>query len=139
MSGKRTYRGVPNGTSANGGAASGSSDEEEMQRTAPSPPTQRTSSRRQPRVDLSRLETSSLRKYRRVYKLGDSSGISKEDLIPAVARHWQNLVVEEEYETLLAFAMTLRKQSIAANAGASIEPNLQKVSKHKPGVKPKAK
>eukprot|EP00241_Pyramimonas_parkeae_P009518 CAMPEP_0114274834 /NCGR_PEP_ID=MMETSP0058-20121206/29997_1 /TAXON_ID=36894 /ORGANISM="Pyramimonas parkeae, CCMP726" /LENGTH=124 /DNA_ID=CAMNT_0001394693 /DNA_START=264 /DNA_END=638 /DNA_ORIENTATION=- len=123
MSAKRTYRGAPNGA---------------VQRAAPSPPTQRTSARRQPRVDLSRLETSSLRKYRRFFKLGDlAAGVSKEDLVPAVMRHWQNQVLEDEYETLLSFAVTLRKQSVAASGGTGVSgTNLHKV-KQKPGPKPR--
>ena len=33
----------------------------------------------------------SLRKYRRVFKLGDPQTFgSKEELLPAVVRHWQN-------------------------------------------------
>jgi len=101
-------------------------------------------------VDLSRLDAASLRKYRRVYKLGElAAGVAKEDLVPAVLRHWQSQVlppfllatqlrtnglhgrnnalsaaavgecqvVEEEYETLLAFAMTLRKHSVAGGLG----------------------
>uniref|UniRef100_A0A7S0QTE5 Histone deacetylase complex subunit SAP30 Sin3 binding domain-containing protein n=1 Tax=Pyramimonas obovata TaxID=1411642 RepID=A0A7S0QTE5_9CHLO len=128
MATKRNYRGAP----TNGAAQGGSASSEDEERAAPSPP-QRTSARRQPRVDLSRLETGSLRKYRRVYKLGDlGSGVSKEDLVPAVARHWQSQVVEEEYETLLAFAMTLRKQYVTGQSGTA-----SKV-KQKPGPKPRS-
>mmetsp|Transcript_18817 Transcript_18817/g.41183 ORF Transcript_18817/g.41183 Transcript_18817/m.41183 type:complete len:169 (-) Transcript_18817:277-783(-) len=89
---------------AQGGSAS--SDDEEC-------PGQRNSARQLSQVDLSRLEASSLRKYRRVYKLGDmASGLTKEDLVAAVSNHWQTQVVEEQ-ETLLAFAMTLRQQYVS--------------------------
>mmetsp|Transcript_8088 Transcript_8088/g.14029 ORF Transcript_8088/g.14029 Transcript_8088/m.14029 type:complete len:140 (+) Transcript_8088:325-744(+) len=136
MATKRNYRGAPTSGAVNNAGGSEESDEE---RAVPSPP-QRTSARRQPRVDLSRLETSSLRKYRRVYKLGDlATGVSKEDLVPAVARHWQSQVVEEEYETLLAFAMTLRKQYVGAQAGGNggASANAHSKIKQKPGPKPK--
>jgi len=64
-----------------------------LQRAVPTQPSQRTSARRQPRVDLSRLDATSLRKYRRVYKLGElAAGVAKEDLVPAVLRHWQSQV-----------------------------------------------
>jgi hypothetical protein len=64
-----------------------------VQRAMPTQPSQRTSARRQPRVDLSRLDAASLRKYRRVYKLGElAAGVAKEDLVPAVLRHWQSQV-----------------------------------------------
>jgi hypothetical protein len=63
------------------------------QQAVPTQPSQRTSARRQPRVDLSRLDAASLRKYRRVYKLGElAAGVAKEDLVPAVLRHWQSQV-----------------------------------------------
>lgn len=50
------------------------------------------------RVDAARLRSArastqvqSLRKYRRVFKLGDPQTFgSKEELLPAVVRHWQN-------------------------------------------------
>ncbi|KAK3281851.1 hypothetical protein CYMTET_10382 [Cymbomonas tetramitiformis] len=120
---KRSNRGgaATNGASNHNGSG-GSSDEEErnVAATPPTHPTQRTSARRKPNIDLLKLEASSLRKYRRVYKLPElGAGVGKEDLAPAIIKHWQNhLVVEDEYETLLSFAMTLRKQSIASG-GAS--------------------
>ncbi len=84
-----------------------------------------------------------LRKYRRVFKLGDPQTLgTKEELLPAVLRHWQQQArpsltrcaaprvssltrcaparvacqVMEEDETVLAFAFSLRKQ---ATGGAS--------------------
>lgn len=121
---KRSNRGgaAPNGASNHNNGSGGSSDDEERNvvATPPTHPTQRTSARRKPNIDLLKLEASSLRKYRRVFKLPElGTGVSKEDLAPAIIKHWQNhLVVEDEYETLLSFAMTLRKQSIASG-GAS--------------------
>ncbi|KAL2613705.1 hypothetical protein R1flu_025397 [Riccia fluitans] len=60
-------------------------------------------------VDFSKLDTSSLKRYRRVYNLREVSGSCKEELIPAVARHFAAQVVEEN-ETLLSFACFLKKQ-----------------------------
>mmetsp|Transcript_31757 Transcript_31757/g.69417 ORF Transcript_31757/g.69417 Transcript_31757/m.69417 type:complete len:129 (-) Transcript_31757:400-786(-) len=96
-------------------------NDSDPQRAAPSPP-QRTSARRQSRVDLSRLETASLRKYRRVYKLSDVGNGAKEDLVSAVARHFQSQVMEQEQEeeTLLAFAMTLRQQAVSRQNGGMV-------------------
>ena len=99
------------------------------------PAAQRQSTRRKPHVDLSRLDVQSLRKYRRTFKLGEPqtlSGGSKEEVLPAALRHWQTLVrplsgmlllpagaeprrqVVEEDETVLSFAVALRKASQAA-------------------------
>ena len=53
----------------------------------------------------------SLRKYRRTYKLGEvHNGCTKEELMPAVLRHWNQTIVDED-ETLVAFAFALRKQA----------------------------
>mmetsp|Transcript_1517 Transcript_1517/g.1725 ORF Transcript_1517/g.1725 Transcript_1517/m.1725 type:complete len:144 (+) Transcript_1517:281-712(+) len=124
-----------------GGSAGSSDDEERGAGASPAvvPTTQRTSSRRQSRVDLSRLEASSLRKYRRVYKLGDlASGVPKEDLIPAVSRHFQqSMPVEDEFETILNFAVTLRKQCIQANGGGANGMAVAHKVKQKPGPKPR--
>lgn len=44
-------------------------------------------------LDLADVQTASLRKYRTFYKLQDVSGSSsKEDLIPAVAKHFAQQV-----------------------------------------------
>ncbi|CAM6129195.1 unnamed protein product [Calypogeia fissa] len=72
-------------------------------------------SRRPLQVDLSKLETSSLKRYRRVYKLSDVTSSCKEELIPAVARHFAAQVVEEN-ETLLSFAYFLKKQQNLASS-----------------------
>ncbi|KAG6548745.1 hypothetical protein Mapa_009755 [Marchantia paleacea] len=66
-------------------------------------------SRRPLQVDLSKLDTSSLKRYRRVYNLREVTSSCKEELIPAVARHFAAQVVEEN-ETLLTFACFLKKQ-----------------------------
>eukprot|EP00898_Chlorokybus_atmophyticus_P004293 jgi/Chlat1/4865/Chrsp31S04888 len=81
----------------------------------------RGASRRSLRVDLSRLETSSLRRYKRVYKLRDVTGTGKEELMPAVARHFAAQVsgadeeVVEEDVVLFAFAWSIKRQSAANN------------------------
>eukprot|EP00205_Picochlorum_sp_RCC944_P002916 CAMPEP_0182615178 /NCGR_PEP_ID=MMETSP1330-20130603/33690_1 /TAXON_ID=464278 /ORGANISM="Picochlorum sp., Strain RCC944" /LENGTH=116 /DNA_ID=CAMNT_0024835075 /DNA_START=394 /DNA_END=741 /DNA_ORIENTATION=+ len=69
------------------------------------------SSRRQPRVDLSKLEVPTLKKYRRVFNLGGVID-SKEELVPAVARHFASQVVDED-DILLNFAFSLKKQYLA--------------------------
>ena len=52
-----------------------------------------------------------MRKYRRIYKLGEvQNGGTKEELMPAVVRHWNQTIVDED-ETLVAFAFALRKQA----------------------------
>mmetsp|Transcript_15140 Transcript_15140/g.36649 ORF Transcript_15140/g.36649 Transcript_15140/m.36649 type:complete len:155 (+) Transcript_15140:242-706(+) len=119
----------PKDLKANGGFGStgqvgtSSDDENEDDTAAPSRATQRTPTRRQHnRVDLSRLEAPSLRKYRRVYKLGEvQNGGTKEELMPAVARHWNQTIVDED-ETLVAFAFALRKQA-TTGSGASLGVN----------------
>ena len=96
-----------------------------------------------------------LRKYRRVFKLGDPPElVTKDELLPAVLRHWQNQVsaclarlaqparvltrfgaqTVDEDETALAFAFALRKQ--ATSGGASPGGT---VKTFKPAVKPVAK
>ncbi|QDZ21185.1 histone deacetylase complex subunit SAP30 domain-containing protein [Chloropicon primus] len=71
----------------------------------------RSSRRNQPRVDLSKLEMPTLKKYRRAFNL--SGGVdSKEELVPAVARHFASQVVDED-DILLNFAFSLKKQYLA--------------------------
>jgi hypothetical protein len=49
--------------------------------------------RRKPPLSTAHAQVQSLRKYRRVFKLGDPQTFgSKEELLPSVVRHWQNLV-----------------------------------------------
>ena len=77
----------------------------------------------QNRVDLSRLEAPSLRKYRRLYKLGEvQNGGAKEELIPAVLRHWNQTILDED-ETLVSFAFALRKQ---ATSGSGTAPGISR-------------
>jgi len=86
-------------------------------------------------------QVGTLRKYRRAFKIGDPQQAgTKDELLPAVVRHWQNQVrhaakaarsvawvaarglahaqpppqTVDEDETLLAFVFALRKQSTAA-------------------------
>lgn len=102
-------------------------------------------------------QVQTLRKYRRVFKLGDPPElVTKDELLPAVLRHWQNQVsararlaclaqparvltrfgaqTVDEDETALAFAFALRKQ--ATSGGASPGGT---VKTFKPAVKPVAK
>jgi histone deacetylase complex subunit SAP30 len=73
------------------------------------------SSRRQPRVDLSKLEVPTLKRYRSTFNLGGSAVVdSKEELVPAVARHFAQQVVDED-DILLNFAFSLKKQYLAKN------------------------
>jgi len=62
-------------------------------------------------VDLSKLEVQTLKKYRRAFNLG---GVieSKEELVPAVARHFASQVVNED-DILLNFAFSIKKQYLA--------------------------
>lgn len=93
----------------NGQAGSGSDDEEEMYGGNRPPP--RASTRKMPKLDFTKLDTASLQRYRKAYKLGhDNSALSKDELIILVARHFANTSVDED-ETLLKFAMALRKHS----------------------------
>mmetsp|Transcript_4064 Transcript_4064/g.18489 ORF Transcript_4064/g.18489 Transcript_4064/m.18489 type:complete len:151 (+) Transcript_4064:97-549(+) len=70
------------------------------------------------RADLSKLEPPSLRKYRRLYKLGEvQNGGTKEELMPAVVRHWNQTIVDED-ETLIAFALSLRKQALSGSSSS---------------------
>lgn len=63
------------------------------------------------------MEAASLRRYRQVYKLEEAEpGSSKEELMPAVARHFAAQVVDE-LETLRSFTATLRKRAgVSGNA-----------------------
>jgi len=92
----------------NGQGGSASEDDEEMYGGSRPPP--RTSSRRMPKIDFTKLDTASLNRYRKVYKLGGDNAVTKDDLIHLVARHFANTSVDED-ETLLKFALALRKQS----------------------------
>lgn len=89
-----------------------SSDHEQK----PKMPLSLRSTRRPLQVDLSKLETSSLKRYRRVYNLREVASSCKEELVPAVAQHFAAQVVEEN-ETLLSFAFFLKKkQSFATSS-----------------------
>ncbi|CAI5987319.1 unnamed protein product [Closterium sp. NIES-65] len=71
------------------------------------------------KVDLSKLQTSSLRRYKRVYKLRDASS-GKEELKLAVAQHFASLVVSEEeiIHSLVEVFSRRYHQRAAANATA---------------------
>lgn len=75
---------------------------------------QRASTRRRPGVDFTKLTLASLKRYRHIFKLGDVPGGTKEDLIPAIQRHFAQQVVDEA-DILMAFAATMRRQSLEYN------------------------
>ncbi|KAK9907961.1 hypothetical protein WJX75_000632 [Coccomyxa subellipsoidea] len=75
---------------------------------------QRATTRRRPGVDFSKLTLASLKRYRHIFKLGDVPGGTKEDLIPAIQRHFAQQVVDEA-DILIAFASTVRRQSLEYN------------------------
>lgn len=54
-----------------------------------------------------------LLKYRKVFKLGDTTSTAKEELLPAVQRHWAATVLDED-ETTVAFAVSLRAPNKAS-------------------------
>lgn len=71
----------------------------------------RPSRRNQPKVDLSKLEMPTLKKYRARFNL--SGGVdSKEELVPTVTRHFVAQAVDEG-DILLNFAFSLKKQYLA--------------------------
>ncbi|KAL3159667.1 hypothetical protein ABBQ38_010074 [Trebouxia sp. C0009 RCD-2024] len=94
--------------SVNAGNGAGSSEDEDYE--VPSAPVpQRASTRRQPKVDFSKLDATSLKKYRKLHDMEDlPPGASKEDMIPAVAKHFSQQVVDEK-DTLVNFALSLKR------------------------------
>ncbi|KAG2496508.1 hypothetical protein HYH03_005333 [Edaphochlamys debaryana] len=87
-----------------------SSDDEAMEGR------QTRSTRRVMRVDLSKMDTASLHRYRKYYKLGDAPATAtKEELLPSVSRHFAQQVVDEE-ETLLKFILAVQKHNRQAKA-----------------------
>lgn len=112
MDRKRAVRGpAPRAVvTANGRAGSPGSDEEDVEVALPPQGTRPT--RRRPGVDFSKLDTTSLRKYRAHYKLTEvAPNSSKEDLIPAVARHFADQVVMDEEDTVVSFCLSLKRQT----------------------------
>lgn len=104
-----------------------STDEEDEVPTAPQPARQSTR-RVNPRVDLSKLDVSSLRRYKTVYKLGEApADCTKEDLMPGIRRHFENhLQNMDESDVLLNFMLALKKSSIQPGTAASPPPALGK-------------
>eukprot|EP00877_Chromochloris_zofingiensis_P000084 jgi/Chrzof1/10076/Cz04g26070.t1 len=95
----------------NGGYTSHMGSDSEADEELLNRPPPRASARRTPKIDFTKLETISLMKYRKTYKLGETpTNSAKEDLIPAIQRHFASTVVDED-ETLLKFAIALRKNS----------------------------
>ncbi|KAK9805891.1 hypothetical protein WJX73_001745 [Symbiochloris irregularis] len=112
MDRKRTGRGTTSRAvaAANGRAGSPVSDEDDVEVNLPTT-SSRPSTRRRPGVDFSKLDTASLRKYRTHYKLTEvPPNCSKDELIPAVARHFADQVVLDEEETVMSFCMSVKRQ-----------------------------
>lgn len=90
-----------------------SSDDEEGRTT-------RSTRRGASRVDLSKLDVSSLNKYRKHYKLGEApAGAQKEDLVPAVTRHFASMPLMDEEELLLKFVLVVQKHNKQAHIKAA--------------------
>mmetsp|Transcript_25254 Transcript_25254/g.54887 ORF Transcript_25254/g.54887 Transcript_25254/m.54887 type:complete len:140 (-) Transcript_25254:659-1078(-) len=101
------------------GNASGYSSAEDEEGNKPAP---RMAARRNTKVDLSRLEASSLQKYRRFYKLGDApANTSKDDLVPSVARHFAAQVVDED-DVLMRFVQAVQRHVKTAKPSAPLKP-----------------
>mmetsp|Transcript_28152 Transcript_28152/g.79515 ORF Transcript_28152/g.79515 Transcript_28152/m.79515 type:complete len:136 (+) Transcript_28152:107-514(+) len=135
MDRKRSLRapsGRQGGPGSNSGANPSTSDEDEPEQdTAPAPMPPR-GTRRAARVDFSKLETNSLRKYRKFYHIADiPSNSTKEELIPVVARHFASQMVDED-EALLNFALALKKHNLTAKPA-------KPANKSRHGSKPKAR
>eukprot|EP00899_Mesostigma_viride_P025281 jgi/Mesvir1/5938/Mv00703-RA.1 len=100
-----------------------------QQRTAPNlgvktgkPNSQpRTSGRRGARIDFSRLEAASLRRYKRYFRLRDANSGTKEDLVPAVTKHFASYGLPIE-ENDLKELITLVSVCLKKNANASTPP-----------------
>lgn len=91
-------------------------------------PARQSTRRVNPRVDLSKLDVSSLRRYKTVYKLGEAPADStKEDLMPGIRRHFENhLQHMDESDVLLNFMLALKKASIQPGGMSSPPPALGK-------------
>ena len=81
-----------------------------------------------------------MRKYRRTFKLGEvHNGGTKEELMPAVSRHWNQTIVDEE-EILVAFAFALRKHATTGSSvGLNLNRSIQKSVVSRPVFKGKMK
>ena len=56
------------------------------------------------------LQTTSLKKYRRVHNLGDIASSSKDELIPAIQRHFAATVSHQLCQTLIVFYFLARRR-----------------------------
>lgn len=59
-------------------------------------------------INLDVLETSSLERYYRTFKLSDSPIYSRDELVPLVVQHLTELNVDED-EILIRFALACRR------------------------------
>ncbi|PNH11264.1 hypothetical protein TSOC_001887 [Tetrabaena socialis] len=68
-----------------------------------------------PRVNFSKLDINSLRRYQRVHKVvGVPQAATKDQLVAAITRHFAQQVVSDELKVIAAFVTAVqRRQSLA--------------------------
>lgn len=59
-------------------------------------------------IDVGKMETSSLERYYRTYKLSESPIYSRDELVPLIVQHLTELNVDED-EILIRFALACRR------------------------------
>lgn len=128
MAGVDRKRKVPGRQAGNAIIDGMSSDDDDEVPTVPQPARQSTRRGNPPRVDLGKLDESSLRRYKTVYKLGEGpAGSTKDDILPGIKRHFENhLQNMDESDVLLNFMLALKKSSIQPGAASSPPPALKK-------------
>eukprot|EP00850_Spirogloea_muscicola_P022834 SM000314S12178 [mRNA] locus=s314:28337:30941:+ [translate_table: standard] len=75
--------------------------------------------KRPPRVDMKKLEVSSLERYKEVYNLEDVTTTCKEELAIAVASHFAEQVVDEDEIIMSFFIYSLRKQRAPSGSSSA--------------------
>ena len=66
-------------------------------------------------MNLGRLQEGTLRKYGKYFNLEEVSNggkNSKDELLPAVTRHFSSQVIRDEQDTLMQFILSLRKRKL---------------------------
>lgn len=86
------------------------------------------SRRRRPgHVDLGRLQEGTLRKYGTHFNLAEASYDGpKEELLPAVAKHFSSQVISDEQDTVFQFFLALRKRKLLDDGPSSGTPPSRK-------------
>lgn len=124
---------INNGAGANGHYDE--SDDDDSLSEVPVRPTAKRNPRnlaRTPKVDFNKLDAASLHRYRRLYKLADAPPTTpKEDLIPAVARHFAMQTVDEE-EILIGLAAALRRNKLKLMGQTLKKPRTNPMTINKP-------